>query len=153
MKSLLLLTIAFTVWSLSGCDHCVRLSQFNFDYVPLLQDGYCENDKSCENFLREVAYRYLSGKIEVNPCINDLHKPECSEFSMHICSEILQSSCSKGFLAPDPGLNHVETLQEQLQKLDEESAEVEEELKQEIARQKQKYLRIINRLSELQLGM
>lgn len=153
MKTLLFLSFALGVLSLTGCDHCVKLCQFNFDYVPLLQDDYCQGDLSCENFLREVSYRYLSGKIQSNPCVHDSYKSECTSFSIQICSDILQSTCSRGFLAPEPDLNHVVSLKDQLNKLDQESTEVEQELKQEIARQKQKYLRIINRLSELQVGM
>ena len=153
MKLSVLLITLLCVSSLTGCDHCVKLCQFNFDYVPLLQDDYCEGDLSCENFLREVSYRYLSGKIQSNPCVHDSYKSECTSFSLQICSDILQSTCSRGFLSPEPDLGHVSSLKDQLSKLDEESLQVEQELKQEIARQKQKYLRIINRLSELQVGM
>lgn len=147
-----MLVIGTTI-SMTGCEHCQKLCQYNFDYVPLLQDNYCQSDLSCENFLREVSYRYLSGKIQSNPCIHENFQNDCSSFSTKICSELLKSSCNRGFLAPDPALKDVESLHDQLKRLDEESIEVEQELKKEIARQKQKYLRIINRLSELQIGM
>jgi hypothetical protein len=152
MKITLLLTLLITVFSLSGCDHCIKLCQFNFDYVPLLQENYCQSDISCENYLREVSYRYLSGKIQTNPCLHDFYNSECTSFSLKICSDILQSSCSRGFLSPEP-VFHSPSIKDQLSSLNEESSEVEQELKQEISRQKQKYLRILNRLSELQVGM
>lgn len=147
LKFLIFLTVA---WGLSGCDHCIKLCQYNFDYVPLLQDDYCKSDSACENFLREVSFRYLSGKIQNNPCMHESYKSDCSSFSVKICSDMLQTTCSKGFLAIEPEDNTF-TLQQQLKSLEQEGNSIEQELKQELARQKQRYLRMINKLSELQI--
>lgn len=63
---------------------------------------------------------------------------------------MLQTTCSKGFLAIEPEDNTF-TLQQQLKSLEQEGNSIEQELKQELARQKQRYLRMINKLSELQI--
>jgi hypothetical protein len=151
MKVLLYFLLTSLALSLTGCDHCIKLCQYNFDYVPLLQDNYCNSDSGCENFLREVSYRYLSGTIQNNPCIHDTRHKDCSSFSLNICSDLLQSSCSRGFLAVDEGMGRKSELKEQLYRLSQESEEIELEIKEEITKQKQKYLRILNKLSELQL--
>ena len=153
MKIFLIASYVLVALGLSGCDHCIKLCQFNFDYVPLLQDDYCQGDLACENFLREVSYRYLSGKIQSNPCVREAYHSDCTNFSLKICSDILQSTCARNFLDPEPELTHGVNIKDQLSKLDQESIEVEQEIKQEIARQKQKYLRIISKLSDLQVGM
>ena len=132
----------------TGCEHCIKLCQFNFDYVPLIQDDYCAGDISCENFLREVSFRYLSGNIKTNPCVKDSFKNECWNFSIQICSEILQNPCSKG---KNENEYQKYSLKDEFEEVVRQEEMIELELKQELAREKQKYLRIINKLSELQI--
>ena len=147
---LFLIILAVRAYANTGCEHCIKLCQFNFDYVPLIQDDYCAGDISCENFLREVSFRYLSGNIKTNPCVKDSFKSECWNYSIQICSEILQNPCSKR-KNENENENQKYSIKNEFEEVVRQEEIIEQELKQELAREKQKYLRIINKLSELQI--
>jgi hypothetical protein len=67
---------------------------------------------------------------------------------MKTCSDILQNSCIKVQKAEE---GRKISLKEELENIERQEVQIEQELKLELAREKQKYLRIISRLSELQL--
>ena len=91
--------------------------------------------------------------------MRDAFYSDCTNFSLEVCSDILQSSCSQGFLSIEPDYSEAfEVKPKKIKESDQEikphkTKESDQEIKQEISRQKQKYLRIINSLSELQIGM
>lgn len=165
MKINLILSLALTVYSLKSCELCIKLSQYNFDYIPLLDQNYCQEDLNCQQTLREISYRYLSGISISNPCNRDQYHQDCSTFGLKICSQILESSCNP---APTPSfrgsvqqqqnvessnISQIVSLKEQLSRLENEANEVDRQLQSEVSRQKQKYIHILERLNELQAGI
>ncbi|CAG9319572.1 unnamed protein product [Blepharisma stoltei] len=157
MKILILLVLALGVFSTNSCEHCIRLCQYNFDYIAMIEQNYCQEDLTCEKFLREISLRYLSNPGSQNPCSRDPYHNDCNSYGMKVCSDILGNSCggNKSFLPNNElsSITHIVSLKEQLNRLDSEASDVEKQLRTEITRQKQKYLSIIDRLNNLQGGI
>ncbi|CAG9326307.1 unnamed protein product [Blepharisma stoltei] len=160
MKIIILFICSLAAFSMKSCELCIKLSQYNFDYAPLLDQNYCQDDYNCQQAVREISYRYMSGTSGTNPCTRDPYNFDCSSFGIKVCSQMLDSSCG-GFSfrgssqsSVEPGnISQIMTLKEQLNRLENEANEVEKQMQGEISRQKQKYMNILERLNELQSGI
>jgi hypothetical protein len=134
------------------CEHCLKLSLSNFDYVPLLESDYCMNDYVCESLLRDISFKYLSHaqNPKLNPCYRDPKHNDCLNFSMQICSELVQNACAPSYVRQMLKSNDDSKLKEQLKELDGEATEIQMSLRTEVTKQKQKFLNIIDKLDEIQ---
>jgi len=156
MKLILLLVVLTSCMASLECEHCLKLSLSNFDYVPLLENDYCRNDYVCESMLRDISFKYISHaqNPKLNPCYRDPKHNDCLNFSMQICSELVQNACAPSYvrqmLKPNDNSSQDSKLKEQLKELDSEASEIQISLRTEVTKQKQKFLNIIDKLDEIQ---
>lgn len=151
MKLILLAIVLTVCLGSTECEHCVKLSQHSFDYVPMLENNYCRSDYVCESMLRDISFKYLSNGVNPrqSPCYRDPTNKDCQNYSIQICSELLGENCAPSYvrqmLKPN-GTN----LKEQLNELDNEATEIQQELRSEVTKQKLKFLDIIDKLDLIQ---
>mmetsp|Transcript_6722 Transcript_6722/g.9915 ORF Transcript_6722/g.9915 Transcript_6722/m.9915 type:complete len:150 (-) Transcript_6722:30-479(-) len=146
MKYLLLASLLSLVVKSNTCEHCYKLCQFNFDYLPLVQQGYCASDLSCENFLRDLTYRYFATHSPPNPCLRDPYHNDCYTYSAKVCTEIVGEHCRNS----QSSEKRVFSIKDQLNRASEETYEVESQLRGEVQRQKQRLMHILDELNSLQ---
>lgn len=142
---LILLLLAGGVMGLSNCDHCFRLAQNNFDYLPMLESNYCGGDYVCESVLRDLSYKAMLEKSNrLNPCIRDPSHNECTSYSFKVCNEVLGENCAgivRDFLQK-PVSSRYETT--------EEPSAHPKKLRSEVAQLRQKFLGILEELESIQ---
>lgn len=104
---LILVSLVAAVLATSSCDHCLRLSENNFEYLPMLEGNYCEGDFVCESILRDLSYKVLLDKpiARINPCNRDPLHTDCTTFSWKVCSDVLGENCGNGFVRDEQRLN------------------------------------------------
>jgi hypothetical protein len=142
---LILLLLTGTVMAISTCDHCFRLAQNNFDYLPMLQNNYCGGDYLCESILRDLSYKAILEKSNrFNPCTRDPTHHECTSFSFKICNEVLGENCAgivRDLLQKPVSPGYEAT---------EESSGGPKKLRSEVASLRQKFLGILEELESIQ---
>ena len=144
MKTLILLVLATIGTCTTSCDICLKLSQFSFDYTPLITSNACENDSTCESILKELSWQFVAKGYSNSPCTKN-SGIECLHFGPLVCDDIVGEVCSARMSS-----NSKDLAKKAYSTIKSEISDLEDQLKSDVSKYKHKFLDILGKFDEVE---